>query len=120
MAFSAYRMVYASVWDFRFNHIPLTRHLPFSYGHGALGGFETTVWTRKAGWGFDEGDFGGAPFDAGSSGAGFGAATGATTGAAATAGNGLGHGHHHSGGVGRQSVDRRPVPGSTTHGDQMV
>ena len=26
MAFSAYRMVYASVWDFRFNHIPLTRH----------------------------------------------------------------------------------------------
>lgn len=65
MAFSAYRMVYASVWDFRFNHIPLTRHTPFSYGAGAAGagGFETTVFTRKAGWGYEEA-FGGAPFDA--------------------------------------------------------
>ncbi|KAK5945508.1 hypothetical protein PMZ80_002713 [Knufia obscura] len=65
MAISAYRMVYASVWDFRFNHIPLTRHTPFSYGAGAAGagGFETAVFTRKAGWGYEEA-YGGAPFDA--------------------------------------------------------
>jgi diacylglycerol diphosphate phosphatase/phosphatidate phosphatase len=64
-AISAYRMVYASVWDFRFNHIPLTRHTPFSYGAGAAGagGFESAVFTRKAGWGFEEA-YGGAPFDA--------------------------------------------------------
>jgi diacylglycerol diphosphate phosphatase / phosphatidate phosphatase len=64
-AISSYRMVYASVWDFRFNHIPLTRHTPFSYGAGAAGagGFETTVFTRAAGWGFEE-HYGGAPFDA--------------------------------------------------------
>ncbi|KAJ9664134.1 hypothetical protein H2198_000352 [Neophaeococcomyces mojaviensis] len=65
MATSAYRMVYASVWDFRFNHIPLTRHTPFSFGAGeaGAGGFESAVFTRKAGWGFDEA-YGGAPFDA--------------------------------------------------------
>lgn len=65
MATSAYRMVYASIWDFRFNHVPLTRHTPFSYGAGeaGAGGFETTVITRKAGWGYEEA-FGGAPFDA--------------------------------------------------------
>lgn len=65
MAISAYRMVYASVWDFRFNHIPLTRHTPFSFGAGAAGagGFETAVFTRKAGWGYEEA-YGGAPFDA--------------------------------------------------------
>jgi len=65
MAVSSYRMVYASVWDFRFNHIPLTRHTPFSYGAGqaGAGGFETAVFTRKAGWGYEEA-YGGAPFDA--------------------------------------------------------
>ena len=65
MAISSYRMVYASVWDFRFNHIPLTRHTPFAYGGGApgAGGFETAVFTHKAGWGHEEA-LGGAPFDA--------------------------------------------------------
>ena len=65
MATSAYRMVYASVWDFRFNHIPLTRHTPFSYGAGqaGAGGFESAVFTRQAGWGYEEA-YGGAPFDA--------------------------------------------------------
>lgn len=64
-AISSYRMVYASVWDFRFNHIPLTRHTPFSYGAGAAGagGFESAVFTRQAGWGYEE-HYGGAPFDA--------------------------------------------------------
>ncbi|KIV82301.1 hypothetical protein PV11_04422 [Exophiala sideris] len=64
-AISSYRMVYASVWDFRFNHIPLTRHTPFSYGAGpaGAGGFEAAVFTRQAGWGYEEA-YGGAPFDA--------------------------------------------------------
>ena len=115
-------MVYASVWDFRFNHIPLTRHTPFSYGAGApgAGGFENALWTHKAGWGLDEGAFVGAPFDAGFGLRGMGAGAGVGAGAATAAGSGLGHGRHASGGVGRQSVDRRPVPGNTTHGDQMV
>ena len=104
MAFSGYRMVYASVWDFRFNHIPLTRHTPFSYGMGGpgAGGFDTAVFTRKAGWGSEEGTFGGAPFDAaggmtGGAGAGFGGA-----------------------GAGREPVNRRPVPGTHSHGDNIV
>ncbi|KAH8684033.1 phosphatidic acid phosphatase type 2/haloperoxidase [Ilyonectria robusta] len=50
MAFSAYRMTYAAVWDWRFNHIPLNRGSPFMY---AIEGGELTdaVFTRKAGWG---------------------------------------------------------------------
>jgi diacylglycerol diphosphate phosphatase/phosphatidate phosphatase len=67
MAFSAYRMTYASVWDFRFNHIPLMRHAPFVYGAGpsSFDGFHDVVFTRKAGWGSHEGSsWGGAPFDA--------------------------------------------------------
>jgi hypothetical protein len=49
MAFSAYRMVYAAIWDFRYNHIPLTRLEPFS--PNSLGSWESTMWTRKAGCG---------------------------------------------------------------------
>ena len=47
------------------DHIPMTRHTPFSFGAGAAGagGFEAAVFTRKAGWGTEEA-FGGAPFDA--------------------------------------------------------
>ena len=64
MATSAYRMVYASIFDFRVNHIPLTRHTPFAYGAGAkgAGGFESAVFTRAGGWGYEEA-YGGAPFD---------------------------------------------------------
>jgi len=63
-AFSAYRMVYASVWDFRFNHIPLARNTPFTYS-GEHFGFNDALWTRKAGWGWDlENGLLGAPFDA--------------------------------------------------------
>ncbi|KAJ9497788.1 hypothetical protein H2202_006821 [Exophiala xenobiotica] len=92
-AISAYRMVYASVWDFRFNHIPLTRHTPFTYGAGAAGagGFESTVFTRKAGWGYEEA-LGGAPFDAAHSLRG--QATGFNTGAGgltSSHGHGLAH-----------------------------
>jgi diacylglycerol diphosphate phosphatase/phosphatidate phosphatase len=70
MAFSSYRMVYASVWDFRFNHIPLSRNTPFFYndGQGEFDGFRDALWTRKAGWGDREAGFAtGAPFDATSS-----------------------------------------------------
>ena len=66
MAFSAYRMVYASVWDFRFSHVPLMRHIPFTYGDGPAGfhGFCDALRTRQAGWGANEvGAWGGAPFD---------------------------------------------------------
>lgn len=111
MAVSAYRMVYASVWDFRFNHIPLTRHTPFSYGAGApgAGGFETAIWTRQAGWGYEEA-LGGAPFDAGHAlrgQAGFGGTTSGNNYAAPSgvAGNGVAHNYTH-----RKSIERRPVP----------
>ncbi|KEF57104.1 uncharacterized protein A1O9_07294 [Exophiala aquamarina CBS 119918] len=97
-AISAYRMVYASVWDFRFNHIPLTRHTPFSYGAGAAGagGFETAVFTRKAGWGYVEA-YGGAPFDAAYGLRG--AATGFNTFASGT-GTHAHDSHHHNGVLG--------------------
>jgi diacylglycerol diphosphate phosphatase/phosphatidate phosphatase len=50
MAFSAYRMVYAAIWDWRVNHIPLNRGVPFS---GRAGGYELedSTFTRQAGWG---------------------------------------------------------------------
>ncbi|KZF19730.1 acid phosphatase/Vanadium-dependent haloperoxidase [Xylona heveae TC161] len=117
MAFSAYRMVYASVWDFRFNHIPLTRHLPFSYGAGApgAGGFHTAMFTRKAGWGHPDGAIGGAPFDTAAGTMGTGAAAGTHSGAGHL--GGFGHHNHHGHGLGhRESISRRPVAGT----EQMV
>lgn len=50
MAFSAYRMTYASIWDWRFNHIPLNRGAAFSYGYQGVENMDA-VFTRKAGWG---------------------------------------------------------------------
>ncbi|KAJ1323598.1 diacylglycerol diphosphate phosphatase [Microdochium nivale] len=48
-AWSSYRMVYAAVWDWRYNHIPLHRNVPFRYdGSDEL---SDAVFTRKAGWG---------------------------------------------------------------------
>ncbi|KAF2262658.1 PAP2-domain-containing protein [Lojkania enalia] len=129
MAFSAYRMVYASVWDFRFNHIPLLRHAPFVYGAGrsAFDGFHDAVWTRKAGWGTHDGStWAGAPFDATEGPRGTMAQ--AATGAGASAGGAMrgsvnergmhdgivGNGHGH-----RYSIERRPVAGSR-YGEHMV
>jgi diacylglycerol diphosphate phosphatase/phosphatidate phosphatase len=66
-AFSSYRMVYAAVWDFRFNHIPLNRTIGFQYADGQteFNGFRDALWTRKAGWGvLDSGFATGAPGDA--------------------------------------------------------
>ncbi|KAF2027400.1 PAP2-domain-containing protein [Setomelanomma holmii] len=125
MAFSAYRMVYASVWDFRFNHIPLLRHAPFVYGAGAssFDGFHDTTFTRKAGWGTLEGSsWGGAPFDA-------------ADGPRGTIGphpDGPAHGHHASHGSTGSRVNRKPigahtggrhgepVMGNGRHGEEMV
>lgn len=55
MAFSAYRMVYASIWDWRINHIPLNRAGPFN---GAGTELEHAVFTRQAGWGVASGHLG--------------------------------------------------------------
>ena len=49
-AFSSYRMTYAAIWDWRYNHIPLNRTSPFMYGHDG-GDLANAVWTRKAGFG---------------------------------------------------------------------
>ncbi|RMY91241.1 hypothetical protein D0862_09763 [Hortaea werneckii] len=53
MAVSAFRMVYAGIWDFRYNHIPLMRHRPIAYDGdtSALNCLHDLVWTRDAGWG---------------------------------------------------------------------
>ncbi len=48
MAFSAYRMCFAAVWDWRWNHIPLNRGAPFAFGDPELAG---AVFTHRAGWG---------------------------------------------------------------------
>ncbi|KAK4149414.1 lipid phosphate phosphatase 1 [Chaetomidium leptoderma] len=54
VAFMVYRMCYAAVWDWRFNHIPLRRHRVFDYAAAAaltpdvLG---KALFVRKLGWG---------------------------------------------------------------------
>lgn len=114
MALSAYRMVYAAVWDFRFNHIPLTRHLPFTYGAVETGvePFHDAIFTRKAGWGSGEGGaWGGAPFDA----------AGGVRGSGGAAATGMGtqsrHARHESDGYqGRRSISRKPVAGVVGNG----
>jgi diacylglycerol diphosphate phosphatase/phosphatidate phosphatase len=143
-AFSSYRMMYASVWDFRFNHIPLARQVPFTYGAGGAGafhGFHDTVFTRKAGWGHEDSfGAGGAPFDA-SSGGGMGSGLGHHNSGTGTHNTGLGHhnnglgadgqysnvganngggivggnSHRHSGGIGR-----KPIGGAVPQGEQYV
>jgi membrane-associated phospholipid phosphatase len=53
MAFASYRVMYASVFDWRYNHIPLRRTEVFDYpsGTGVLGLTERHVFVRKHGWG---------------------------------------------------------------------
>lgn len=48
MAFSAYRMTYAAIWDWRINHIPLSRGVPFNFANPELA---HTTFTHRAGWG---------------------------------------------------------------------
>lgn len=107
MAFSAYRMVYASVWDFRFNHIPLVRHVAFTYGEwGAFEGFHDAMWTRQAGWGSREG-WVGAPFDAGVGGRSGGIPTASVAGHDRT-GSRNGDGYQE-----RRSISSKPVNGGS-------
>lgn len=146
MAFSGYRMVYASVWDFRcklpfiflshllnnrytntimtVNHIPLLRHTPFVYGAGpsTFDGFHDATWTRKAGWGTHDGSaWGGAPFDAADGPRGTVAQAANAAAGPATHGAANGRGTH--GGVvgsgGHHTIDRRPVAGSR-YGEEVV
>ncbi|KAH6658684.1 phosphatidic acid phosphatase type 2/haloperoxidase [Truncatella angustata] len=97
MAFSAYRMTYAAIWDWRYNHIPLNRSAPFSYGGSGVE-LGDALWTRKVGWGN-----GGHGFHNGH------------------------HGEKHgnsdygvSGSNGAGYVNRKPVGTSPTHGADMV
>lgn len=48
MAFSSYRMTYAAIWDWRFNHIPLHRGVPFDFANPEL---SNATFTRRVGWG---------------------------------------------------------------------
>ncbi|KXJ88010.1 phosphatidic acid phosphatase type 2/haloperoxidase [Microdochium bolleyi] len=108
-AWSSYRMVYAAVWDWRYNHIPLHRNIPFRYdGSDDL---SDAVFTHKAGWGENTG---GAAAAAGMGASGHGAGghtfghrhngSGAASGGTAN----VGHGHHGShGGVNRVPVGSR-------------
>ncbi|KAF1986839.1 acid phosphatase/Vanadium-dependent haloperoxidase [Aulographum hederae CBS 113979] len=120
-AFSAYRMVYASVWDFRFNHVPLVRDVPFHYGEWQAGfnGFHSAMFSRRAGWGaYERGPLGGAPFDSagGVGGIGGRAGDGWHGGAGRWDREGAGSG------VNRHSIGRKPVgapspaPGAATTG----
>jgi len=106
MAFSAYRMVYAAIWDWRINHIPLNRGSPFAYDGGNVE-LSDALWTRKVGWGSGGG------FHHGHNGE-----------------KHIGNGHHHNGtgaynGVGTSGYNRKPVGGGVgtnapTRADEMV
>jgi diacylglycerol diphosphate phosphatase/phosphatidate phosphatase len=98
MAFSSYRMVYAAIWDWRFNHIPLNRGSAFDHGSAEL---SDAVWTRKVGWGTHH-------------------SGGALHGEKHGHGHGLGHGYghhghangHHNNGI----VPEGPGYNTTAHG----
>lgn len=95
MAFSSYRMVYASIWDWRTNHIPLNRAVPFIVGEAEL---SHAVFTHQAGWGVHDGDQ-------------FGQEKGLPGGRVVN--EGMGYGHGNSGGVG---TTRKPVAGHVHRG----
>ncbi|KAK3377516.1 phosphatidic acid phosphatase type 2/haloperoxidase [Podospora didyma] len=89
MAFSAYRMTYAAVWDFRYNHIPLSRASPLPFGgEPDLAG---ATFTRRVGWGVSGAGF---PF---------------------TKEHGFGYGSHH-GSNGASGLARKPVAGHAAPG----
>lgn len=50
-AIMSYRVCYAAIWDWRYNHIPLKRREVFDYAAGAIGKPERGVFIRKLGWG---------------------------------------------------------------------
>ncbi|KAI0968725.1 phosphatidic acid phosphatase type 2/haloperoxidase [Xylaria arbuscula] len=91
MAFTAYRMCYAAIWDWRFNHVPLNRSQNFQYTNDAE--LMDAMWTRSAGWG------------AGSS--------------AYSDKYANGHGMYSSGAAG-PGIPRKAVPSGQHRGDEMV
>lgn len=99
MAFSSYRMTYAAVWDWRFNHVPLNRGAPFPYDMGGADLMDA-VFTRRAGWG-------GSGSGVGGLGLGKGAAGHEHV-------RGTGNGHHAS-----PAIPRRAV-GAGNHPEDMV
>jgi diacylglycerol diphosphate phosphatase/phosphatidate phosphatase len=128
-AFSAYRMTYASVWDFRFNHIPLARQVRFRYEASSASSFHNTPFTRSAGWGHEDSSAaGGAPIDV-SSGVGTHIGLGGNNrygnSGSSRYSNGEGTSHsegilsdHHRGQFG--SVGRKPVGGAGPQSEQTV
>lgn len=51
-SFAAYRCLYAAVWDWRFNHIPLMHRNSVDYTAALTPEYmERAVWVRKLGWG---------------------------------------------------------------------
>lgn len=51
-AFGAYRVSYAAVWDWRFNHVPMQRRRIFDYMYDVGPEYmERAVFVRKLGWG---------------------------------------------------------------------
>ncbi|KAI1734646.1 phosphatidic acid phosphatase type 2/haloperoxidase [Xylaria scruposa] len=92
-AFSAYRMSYAAIWDWRWNHIPLNRYQPCLYTHDGAELMDAT-WTRQAGWGAGSSSY----HDKHAA---------------------SGHGTYGSGAAG-PGVPRKAVPNSTRRGDEMV
>jgi diacylglycerol diphosphate phosphatase / phosphatidate phosphatase len=93
MAFSAYRMTYAAIWDWRINHIPLNRGAAFDFANPEL---THATFTRKVGWG---------------------------AGSLAAGGHGIGghhgYGHGQTGSIGNNGVSRKPV-GSGRGPEAMV
>ncbi|KAJ4286011.1 hypothetical protein N0V88_008164 [Collariella sp. IMI 366227] len=55
VAFMVYRVCYAAVWDWRFNHVPLRKNRVFDYAASATGVapevLAKPLWVRKLGWG---------------------------------------------------------------------
>jgi len=105
MAFSSYRMVYASIWDWRTNHIPLNRAVPFHVGEAEL---SHAVFTHQAGWGTSNNYLGGEK-----------AAVGGGHGM--NVGSDYGHSGTHGGGMaGGMSMTRKPVGAHVAHSDNIV
>ncbi|KAI0423687.1 phosphatidic acid phosphatase type 2/haloperoxidase [Xylaria sp. FL1042] len=92
MAFSSYRMCYAAIWDWRFNHIPLNRSQACLYT--AEGELMDATWTRRAGWAVGPSSYGDKY---------------ATN----------GHGMYSSGAAG-PGIPRKAVPSGQHRGDDMV
>ncbi|KAJ2894452.1 PAP2 superfamily protein [Zalerion maritima] len=50
-AVACYRMVFAAIWDWRFNHVPLQTEENFLYSTGNEMQRDHALWTHKGGWG---------------------------------------------------------------------